>query len=144
MTLQFKFADGSTAAVFSSYDPSTIDLHFRWMKEYGVDGVFMQRFIHKMKEERIENHYDVVFDSAIKSAKKHDRAISIRYDLTGMPKGYSNVLFKDLDKLNEKYDFFSRRKCPTFLHHDGKPLIAIGGVGFREDKAGSDDDRVSQ
>ena len=40
----FKFADGSSAYVFSSFDESTVDLHFKWMKEYGIDGVFMQRF----------------------------------------------------------------------------------------------------
>ena len=39
-----KHADGSTARFFNSSDKSTIDTHFKWMKEYGVDGVFMQRF----------------------------------------------------------------------------------------------------
>lgn len=36
----FVHADGSPAFPFSSYDASTVDLHFKWMKEYGVDGVF--------------------------------------------------------------------------------------------------------
>lgn len=40
----FKHADGSPARVFSSADKSTVDLHFKWMAEYGLDGVFMQRF----------------------------------------------------------------------------------------------------
>lgn len=39
-----KLADGSGARFFSSTDKSTTDLHFKWMEEYGVDGVFMQRF----------------------------------------------------------------------------------------------------
>jgi hypothetical protein len=30
----FSFADGSPAYTFSSYDKSTTDLHFNWMKEY--------------------------------------------------------------------------------------------------------------
>lgn len=37
--------DGSVARVFSSWDQSTTDLHFKWMKEYGIDGVFVQRFL---------------------------------------------------------------------------------------------------
>ena len=39
-----KHADGSTARFFNSSDKSTVDLHFKWMKDYGLDGVFMQRF----------------------------------------------------------------------------------------------------
>ena len=42
---EFTFADGKQASVFSSYDESTVNVHFKWMKEYGLDGVFMQRFI---------------------------------------------------------------------------------------------------
>ena len=41
----FKHPDGKAAKVFSSLDKSTTELHFKWMKEYGVDGVFMQRFL---------------------------------------------------------------------------------------------------
>lgn len=37
----FKYADGSPAYVFSAYASSTIDLHFKWMHEYGIDGAFM-------------------------------------------------------------------------------------------------------
>lgn len=40
----FTYPDGTPARVFSSMDKSTTDLHFKWMKEYGLDGVFMQRF----------------------------------------------------------------------------------------------------
>jgi hypothetical protein len=40
----FKNKDGTPARLFSSWDESTIGLHFRWMKDYGIDGVFMQRF----------------------------------------------------------------------------------------------------
>ena len=36
--------DGSIARVFSSRDQSTTDLHFRWMRQFGIDGVFVQRF----------------------------------------------------------------------------------------------------
>lgn len=41
---QFKYPDGETAQIFSSYDYETADLHFKWMKEYGIDGAIIQRF----------------------------------------------------------------------------------------------------
>jgi hypothetical protein len=31
----FKHADGKTAMFFSSYDQSTVDLHFKWMRHCG-------------------------------------------------------------------------------------------------------------
>jgi hypothetical protein len=135
----FRYADGSPGYVFSSYDASTTDLHFRWMADYGIDGAFMQRFIHRITKPTVKNHYHVVFASAMQAATKYDRAISIRYDLTGMAQGYSQVLLADLDEMIEKYDMFKRVDHPTFLHHNGKPLIAIGGVGFSEDIAGTHD-----
>ena len=39
-----KMADGSTARFFCSDDEQTVATHFRWMREYGLDGVFLQRF----------------------------------------------------------------------------------------------------
>ena len=36
----FSFANGENAKLFSSLDEVTVDLHFKWMKEYGIDGVF--------------------------------------------------------------------------------------------------------
>ncbi|MGB0371173.1 MAG: glycoside hydrolase family 71/99-like protein [Opitutales bacterium] len=134
----FRFEDGSAAHVFSSYDPSTVDLHFKWMRDYGIDGAFTQRFIHSLDQPKIENHYDAVFDSAITAAEKYGRAISIRYDLTSMQPGFSKVLLNDLDELNAKHNFFDRVESPTFLYHAGKPIIAFGGIGFAEDSAGDD------
>jgi hypothetical protein len=55
-----------------------------------------------------------------------------------MPKGHSRLLLEDLDKLEQKYGFFKRDLCPTFLHHDGKPLVAVGGIGFADDVVGAD------
>src|SRR3954462_10520251 len=40
----FKHADGSVASVYSAQKPQTVLRHFRWMREYGIDGVFVQRF----------------------------------------------------------------------------------------------------
>ena len=41
----FKYEDGKPAFVFSSADYKTVDLHFKWMEDYGIDGVFSQRFV---------------------------------------------------------------------------------------------------
>ena len=81
---KFVFDDGTPAYTFSSHDPSTVDTHFRWMKEYGLDGVFMQRFVGEVKNPSGKNHFNKVLASATKAADKYDRAICVMYDLSGM------------------------------------------------------------
>ena len=66
----FTFADGASAYVFSSYDESTVDLHFRWMQEYGIDGVFMQRFFSVLTDSNRLKHNDKVLASAIKAGSR--------------------------------------------------------------------------
>jgi hypothetical protein len=47
----FKHADGTPAEVFSSYRRPTVLRHFEWMREHGIDGVFIQRFINSLTRE---------------------------------------------------------------------------------------------
>ncbi len=56
----FVLANGQPAYVFSSYDESTVDLHFKWMKDYGIDGAFLQRFITTLKDPKGKLHYKKV------------------------------------------------------------------------------------
>ena len=43
----FQHPDGRVAEVFSSFRRETVLLHFQWMRDYGIDGAFVQRFIHE-------------------------------------------------------------------------------------------------
>src|SRR5260221_1920459 len=81
----FKHADSSVAMLPSDHDESTTDLHFKWMKEYGIDGVFMQRFISNVRIDGIvRNHFNKVLADALKASRKYGRAISVMYDLSGL------------------------------------------------------------
>lgn len=128
----FSFENGETARVFSSHDQSTVDTHFRWMKEYGLDGVFMQRFINDVKREKIKAHFDLVLANAMDAAEKYNRAIAIMYDLSGMYPADVEFLLNDLAELDKKYHLHNRDKNHSYLYHNGRPLVAIWGVGFND------------
>ena len=128
----FTFEDGSNAKLFSSRDASTVDTHFRWMQEYGLDGVFMQRFVSEIKRPLSKAHLDTVLRNAMISAQRWGRAISIMYDLSGMHPGDEQLVLNDIQELAKHYDIFNHKKCPSYLYHNGKPLISVWGVGFSD------------
>jgi glycoprotein endo-alpha-1,2-mannosidase len=126
----FKFADGSTAYVFSSYDESTVDLHFRWMKEYGIDGVFIQRFFSVLLNETRINHNNKVLRSAIKAANKYGIAISLMYDIGSMDDSQYHLIFDDWKYLVDELGLTNQGDETTYLFHNGKPLVAFWGISF--------------
>ena len=131
---EFSFADGKPATVFSSHDESTVDVHFKWMQEYGLDGVFMQRFITEIRNESGLKHFNKVLNSAMKSANKYERAICVMYDLSGMQPGEEQLLLKDIAEIADRYSLKDHVKNPSYLYHNGKPLVTVWGVGFNDNR----------
>ena len=124
-----KHADGSTARFFSASDKSTIDLHFKWMKEYGVDGVFVQRFFNAARPGAERN---TVLKNAMEAASKYERAIALMYDLSGLKgKGEDcSRLIEDWKYLVDSMSVTNQKGKQTYVFFNGKPLVAIWGVGF--------------
>ncbi|SFU14191.1 hypothetical protein SAMN04489724_4329 [Algoriphagus locisalis] len=133
----FKFENGETAHLFSSYDAETTDLHFKWMKEYGIDGVYLQRFVVEVKGSNPagKRHFDKVLENALAAAKKYDRAVCIMYDLSGATgEDVREFVEKDYFELVNKYKLFDNEENPTYLRENGKPLVAVWGVGFNDNR----------
>lgn len=128
----FKFPDGSTARLFSSYDKSTVDLHFKWMQQYGIDGVFMQRFFGTTKQHDAKNSSLVVLNSALEAASKYKRAIAVMYDLSGLKASGEDcsAIIRDWKYLVDSLHVTSRQGTNTYLQYHQKPVVAIWGLGF--------------
>ncbi|MFA9478116.1 glycoside hydrolase family 71/99-like protein [Phycisphaerales bacterium AB-hyl4] len=131
----FRHADGSTAYAFSSQHPKTVDRHFRWMKDYGIDGVFVQRFVVEVArpgEEGIarRDSNDVVLQHCRASANRHGRAYAVMYDLSGMGAGEMERVKADWRHLVDDLGFLRRDDDRQYLHHDDRPVVAVWGVGF--------------
>ncbi|MDQ3292027.1 MAG: glycoside hydrolase family 71/99-like protein [Bacteroidota bacterium] len=132
----FKFADGSDAYLYSPYDEESVDLHFKWMKDYGIDGVHMQRFVAEIKPSNPEGkrHFNKVLENALKAAKKYGRAISVMYDLSGCTSEDLAYLEEDWNELQRTFKLFDNKENPTYLWHNNRPLVTIWGVGFNDNR----------
>ncbi|MBN2639551.1 MAG: xylosidase [Bacteroidales bacterium] len=125
----FCLVDDSPAYTFSSFDKSTTDLHFQWMQDYGIDGVFMQRFVASIRTAVGLNHTNTVLRNAVEAAEKTDRALCVMYDLSGMKPHEVDLVIEDWKNLVENQKLTSR-KDNHYLYHRNKPLVAIWGIGF--------------
>ncbi|GHC53090.1 hypothetical protein GCM10007100_19390 [Roseibacillus persicicus] len=128
----FRMADGSPATVFSSHNRLTVLRHFRWMREYGIDGVFVQRFANGLQRKDFRHHKDVVLSHCREGANLEGRAYAVMYDLSGLAKGETQQVADDWKMLREKMEM---GMDPAYLQHEGKPLVAIWGIGFGDDRA---------
>jgi hypothetical protein len=128
----FKFADGTTAEVFSSVRPATVDLHFQWMRDYGIDGVFVQRFAGITRDERFRKPTDLVLDACRKAAQNTGRSWVLMYDLSGVTKDAAQVVITDWKRLEEQYHLTDAEKNPAYLRHRDRPLVALWGCGFND------------
>lgn len=134
----FRYADGSVAHVFSSIHPKTVDRHFRWMKDYGIDGAFVQRFaVHGAKSRRDSRSLrweNEKLKLTRDAAMKHGRSWILMYDLSGINDDDFERLAEDWKNLRKRMQVGTDPNDSAYLHLEGKPLVAIWGVGFNNDR----------
>jgi hypothetical protein len=126
----FNYPNGDVAKLFSSENAKTVNRHFKWMKEYNIDGVFVQRFVSSFQSKIREDNANKVFDNCFNGAKNHNRLISVMYDLSGS-KAVDVVenTKRDWKQLVDKYRL-NKTKNPNILTYKEKPVVSIWGVGF--------------
>lgn len=125
----FKHADGTPAEVFSAFNRKTVLRHFQWMKEYGIDGVFVQRFITECQNPKGLRQFNVVLDHCREGANLNGRVYAVMYDLSGLGSGQIERVMEDWKLLVDRMQI---TKDPAYLHHHGKPVVAVWGLGFND------------
>jgi len=125
----FKHADGRTAEVFSSFNSKTVLRHFKWMQESGIDGVFVQRFAVSVFGPVGLRQRNVVLDHCREGANRYGRTYAVMYDLSGMDGGRMDRLLDDWRLLVDRMQI---TRDPAYLHHRGKPVVAVWGFGFND------------
>jgi hypothetical protein len=130
----FHHADGSAAYVFSSYSRKTVLRHFAWMRDYGIDGVFVQRFAVQTSGPVPLNHVNTVLASCREGANRYGRAYAVMYDLTGLGEGQVERVIDDWKLLVDKMKLTRDEADGAYLHHHGKPVVAVWGIGFNDNR----------
>lgn len=125
----FVHPDGRKAEVFSSFHRKTVLRHFEWMKTYGLDGVFVQRFINSPNDVKGYRHVNVVLNHCREGANLSGRTYAVMYDLSGLDTGQMHRVIEDWKLLVDRMHI---TKDPAYLHHGGKPVVAVWGLGFND------------
>ena len=117
------FGNGSPATLFSSYDQSTVDMHFQWMQQYGCDTAALQRFNPNSSEGPTR---DAMAQKVRTAAETYARKFYIMYDVTGWTNMQSEI----------KTDWTNKMKAHTasaaYAKQNGKPVVCIWGFGFND------------
>jgi hypothetical protein len=123
-----KFADGSPAHVFSSANAKTTRRHFEWMRDAGIDGVFLQRFGASVRDPRSRAFCDTVLENVQKAAEAAGRSFCVMYDLSVLKTGdIEKVVMQDWKRLRQEKRVL---ESPAYQKHAGKPVVAVWGIGF--------------
>ncbi|NDP20490.1 MAG: T9SS type A sorting domain-containing protein [Paludibacter sp.] len=125
--------NGNPLKLFSSSSQSVIDVHFKWMKDYGIDGAAVQRFIGNIGSAIINSPSSTI--SKIKqAAQTNERIFYICYDTSssGMDATWDEVIKMDWVYNVEQNNNLTT--SPAYAKVGNKPVVQLWGLGFKGGK----------
>jgi len=127
----FKSADGEQAYLFSNDQPGTVRRHFEWMRDNGIDGVWLQHFLVDLPGGPGQARYASrgrVLSNVRSAAQQTGRVWAIAFDIAGMPTaGIFETLTREWKKLVAEGVIADAR----YLHEGGKPVVQIWGFYYQ-------------
>ena len=133
------YSDGTPVRVYGAAQRKTVLRHFKWMRDYHIDGVFLQRFSSELGSSAFFAWRNQVTSNVWAGAEAHGRVFGIMYDISGQP---ANTL---VATLTNDWSFLVNTmkvtSSPRYQRHRGKPVVAIWGFGFT-DRPGTPQDAL--
>ena len=123
----FTYPDGRQAELFSSDNAAVVLRHFQWMRDYGIDGAFLQRFLVGLPGGPVAVTYDSnlrVLHHVASAAKQTGRVWGISYDIAQMP---GDRIFEALTEDWKRLVDGRLVQSPRYLHEGGRPVVQIWG-----------------
>jgi len=133
-------SNGTPLRVYGTAQQKTVLRHFQWMRDYGIDGVFLQRFTSELGNPTFAAWRNQVTSNVWAGAEAYGRVFAIMYDISGQPAStLVSTLTNDWTFLVNTMKVTS---SPRYQRHRGKPLVAIWGFGFT-DRPGTPQDALT-
>jgi hypothetical protein len=128
--------NGVAAQVVSSDCRATVARHFAWMRQYGIDGVLVQRFPTDFYRGNLDpspfrESGDRVLGYCRDAAAESGRSYALMYDLSGLGSNAAEVVEADWRHLLA-VGVVSGAGDPAWQRHAGRPVVALWGVGFND------------
>jgi hypothetical protein len=124
-----KMPDGSPARLYSAFLKGPVLLHCKWMRQYGIDGVFLSRFVGETASPARSRHVNQVLANIRAGCHREGRVWAMMLDLS-MGRGATTKLVMDDWKF--LCDRVKARDDSRYLHHQGKPVVLLWGLGFKD------------
>ena len=121
---------GGTIQVFSSQRPGVVMTHFRWMKEHGIDGAAVQRFVLELPVAAKLRRTDNVLSNVRLAAEANGRVFYISYDVSGAAAHtVVDSIRKDWARVVSELNVTA---SSAYLRDAGKPVVQLWGFGFTD------------
>jgi hypothetical protein len=123
----WKNRDGQPIYLYSAQNPASVDRHFGWMQQYGIQTVALQRFAQELLSRSRKPQLDTVLHNVRNSAEAHGRSFYLEYDLTSVQDE------QGVDAVVE--DWYAQEKVglpqsSAYQQHKKHPVLGIFGIGF--------------
>jgi hypothetical protein len=126
----FHLPSGAPAFLFSDRNPKTVARHFAWMRQYGIDGAAMQRFVMGLAREDLRRNFDTVLGNARAGAEANHRGFFVMYDISGMRGDAAlQAIEQDWPHLTGDLHLID---SPAYIFDRGKPVVGVWGLGFKD------------
>ena len=118
---------GAAAKVPSAYTMKTVKRHMKWLADYQLDGIFLQRFVNELEDPRYLDFRNNVLINVMLGAEDYGRTYAVMYDIS------SGANINRFDRIKQDWQAlvdFNMISNPNYLNHNGLPVVSIWGIGF--------------
>ncbi|KAM0471030.1 hypothetical protein ACHAPX_009600 [Trichoderma viride] len=121
---QLTLPNGQPAQFYDSSCQGVVDLHFKWMQQYGLDGVIVQRFLGSTGDQS----FITVLNQVQAAAEKYGLGFIVEYDVSGADSSQGSVATAVLNDYNANIKKYT--SSSAYIHQNGKPVTMVFGIGF--------------